>query len=434
MKKSVWSEEVKLPKFDKLKGEVSTDVLVIGGGLCGILCAYFLQESGVDYVLVEGRRIASGITKNTTAKITSQHGLIYSKLINDVGRENARKYLEANQNALREYERLCESIECDFEKRSAYTYSLNDRQKIIDELETVKSLGFKADFAEKTELPFDIAGAICFPNQAQFNPLEFISEISKGLNIYENTFVREITPHTAITEDGKINAKKIVVTTHFPFINKHGSYFLKLYQHRSYVSAYENVPKLRGMYVDEDKKGMSFRTYGNLLLVGGGGHRTGKQGGNWNEIDEFVSKNFPLARLKYRWAAQDCMSLDNVPYIGKYSKNTEDMYVATGFNKWGFTSAMVAATILSDMILGNENEYVDVFSPQRSILKPQLVINGIEATMNLLTPTSRRCPHLGCALKWNKAEHTWDCPCHGSRFEEYGRLIDNPATGDANVD
>ena len=434
MKKSVWSEEVKLPKFDKLKGEISTDVLVIGGGLCGILCAYFLQKAGVDYVLVEGNRIASGITKNTTAKITSQHGLIYSKLINDVGRENARKYLEANQNALREYERLCESIECDFEKRSAYTYSLNDRQKIMDELEAVNSLGFKANFTEKTELPLDIAGAICFPNQAQINPLKFVSEISKGLNIYENTFVRQITPHTAVTDEGKIMAKKIIVTTHFPFINKHGSYFLKLYQHRSYVSAYENVPKLKGMYVDEYKKGMSFRTYGNLLLVGGGGHRTGKQGGNWKEIDEFVLKNFPLARLKNRWAAQDCMSLDSVPYIGKYSKNTEDMYVATGFNKWGFTSAMVAATIISDMILENKNEYADVFTPQRSILKPQLVINGIESTMNLLTPTSRRCPHLGCALKWNKTEHTWDCPCHGSRFEENGKLIDNPATGDAKVD
>lgn len=434
MKKSVWSEEVKLPKFDMLKGEISTDVLVIGGGLCGILCAYFLQKAGVDYVLVEGNRIASGITKNTTAKITSQHGLIYSKLINDFGRENARKYLEANQNALREYERLCESIECDFEKRSAYTYSLNDRQKIMDELEAVNSLGFKANFTEKTELPLDIAGAICFPNQAQINPLKFVSEISKGLNIYENTFVRQITPHTAVTDEGKIMAKKIIVTTHFPFINKHGSYFLKLYQHRSYVSAYENVPKLKGMYVDEYKKGMSFRTYGNLLLVGGGGHRTGKQGGNWKEIDEFVLKKFPLARLKYRWAAQDCMSLDSVPYIGKYSKNTEDMYVATGFNKWGFTSAMVAATIISDMILENKNEYADVFTPQRSILKLQLVINGIESTMNLLTPTSRRCPHLGCALKWNKTEHTWDCPCHGSRFEENGRLIDNPATGDAKVD
>ena len=434
MKKSVWSEEVKLPKFDMLKGEISTDVLVIGGGLCGILCAYFLQKAGVDYVLVEGNRIASGITKNTTAKITSQHGLIYSKLINDFGRENARKYLEANQNALREYERLCESVECDFEKRSAYTYSLNDRQKIMDELEAVNSLGFKANFTEKTELPLDIAGAICFPNQAQINPLKFVSEISKGLNIYENTFVRQITPHTAVTDEGKIMAKKIIVTTHFPFINKHGSYFLKLYQHRSYVSAYENVPKLKGMYVDEYKKGMSFRTYGNLLLVGGGGHRTGKQGGNWKEIDEFVLKKFPLARLKYRWAAQDCMSLDSVPYIGKYSKNTEDMYVATGFNKWGFTSAMVAATIISDMILENKNEYADVFTPQRSILKLQLVINGIESTMNLLTPTSRRCPHLGCALKWNKTEHTWDCPCHGSRFEENGRLIDNPATGDAKVD
>ena len=187
------------------------------------------------------------------------------------------------------------------------------------------------------------------------------------------------------------------------------------------------------MYVDEDLKGLSFRTYKDLLLIGGGSHRTGKKGGAWEEIQNFADNHYPDATLKYHWATQDCMSLDGVPYIGKYSKNTPDLYVASGFNKWGMTSSMVAAKILCDMVLEKPNDFAEVFSPQRSILKPQLLINGAESTANLLIPTTRRCPHLGCALKWNKAEHTWDCPCHGSRFEENGKIIDNPATGDANI-
>jgi hypothetical protein len=178
---------------------------------------------------------------------------------------------------------------------------------------------------------------------------------------------------------------------------------------------------------------MSFRNYENLLLIGGGGHRTGKDGGAWAEIESFAQKYYPRARLTNQWAAQDCMSLDGIPYIGRYSRNTPEMFVATGFNKWGITSSMVAAKILCDMVMERKNDYAEVFSPQRSIIKPQLLINGLEATKNLLTPSTKRCPHLGCALKWNKAEHTWDCPCHGSRFEENGKLIDNPATGDADI-
>lgn len=433
MKKSVWTDGINLPTFESLKKDVKTDVLIVGGGLCGILCAYCLQQAGVDYILAEGNKIASGITKNTTAKITSQHGIIYSKLIKDYGTEKAQMYMSANQKALSEYESLCRNIKCDYEKRDAYTYSLTDRAKIEEEVNAVNKLGFGADFAEKTELPFKIKGAIRFKNQAQFNPLMFISEIAKELNIYENTFVRELTPEAAITNNGKIKAEKIIAATHFPFLNKHGSYFLKLYQHRSYVSAFENAQQLDGMYVDEDKKGMSFRSYNNLLLVGGSGHRTGKQSGAWNDLEKFAKLYYPKANLRYRWATQDCMSLDGIPYIGQYSKNTENMYVATGFNKWGITSSMAAALILTDMVQGKANDFAEVFSPQRSMLKPQLLVNGFEATVNLLTPTPKRCPHMGCALKWNKSEHTWDCPCHGSRFEENGKLIDNPATGDANI-
>lgn len=431
MKTSVWSESLSLPQFESLDGDKKTDVLIIGGGLCGILCAHFLKEAGIDCILVEGNRIASGITKNTTAKITSQHGLIYDKLIRNSGKEKAQMYLSANQDALSEYECLCRDIDCDFEKKSAYTYSMTDAAKIEDEVRAVNSLGFPAEFVSHPRLPFETKGAILFKDQAQFNPLKFIASISKDLNIYENTFIRDITPTAAICDSGKITAKKIIIATHFPFINKHGSYFLKLYQHRSYVSAYENAGEIDGMYVDEDAKGMSFRNYGNLLLIDGGSHRTGKDGGAWHELHDFASRHYPEARLKYEWATQDCMSLDSVPYIGRYSARTPDLYVASGFNKWGMTSSMAAAKILRDMASDKKPDYAEVFSPQRSILKPQLLINGFEATVNLLAPTKRRCPHLGCALKWNKAERTWDCPCHGSRFEKDGRLIDNPATGDA---
>ena len=433
MNKSVWSDMVTLPQFDKLNGDKKTDVLIIGGGITGVLCAYLLKQSGVDCLLVEGNRIASGITKNTTAKITSQHGLIYSKLMRDFGIEKTQMYLNANENAIREYKKICEKFDCDFETKKAYTYSINDIKKIEDELKAVNSLGFSAYFENNTELPFDIEGAICFENQAQFNPLKFISSIAQKLNIYENTFIRDITPDTAIFENGKIRAKKIIVTTHFPFINKHGSYFLKLYQYRSYVSAFENTTELSGMYIDEADNGLSFRNYGNLLLIGGGGHRTGKQGTNWRELRKTATKYYPCSNLKYEWATQDCMSLDGVPYIGQYSKRTPNLYVATGFNKWGMTSSMVASGILCDLVQGKKNEFSEVFSPSRSILKPQLFLNGLETTANFLIPTTKRCPHMGCGLKWNKAEHTWDCSCHGSRFEKDGKIIDNPATGDANI-
>lgn len=431
MKNSVWSDDIILPQFNKLEGEKKTDVLIIGGGICGILCAWQLKKRGIDYILVEGNRIASGITKNTTAKITSQHGLIYDKLIKSAGKEKAQMYLYANQTALEEYRKL--NIECNFEIKDTYTYSMTDRQKIEDEVRAVNSLGFDAEYIENCCLPFKTEGAVCFRNQAQFNPLKFISHIAKELNIYEDTFIRDITPNVAIADGGKIRAKKIVIATHFPFINKHGSYFLKLYQHRSYVSGFKNAEELNGMYVDEDLKGLSFRNYGDLLLIGGGGHRTGKQGGAWQEISNFVKKYYPQSKVKYEWATQDCMSLDSIPYIGQYSKRTPDLYVAAGFNKWGMTSSMAAAIILCDMIEGKGNDYAQVFSPHRSIIKPQLFINSLETTANFLTPTVKRCPHLGCALKWNRHEHSWDCPCHGSRFEEGGKLIDNPATGDADI-
>ena len=427
---SVWTESVSMPRFEALEGEVKTDVLIIGGGITGILCAWFLEKNGVNYLLAEGRTICSGVTKNTTAKITAQHGLIYADLLQKAGPERAKMYLDANQRALEEYFSLCRDIDCDFEERTNYVYSLSDKAKLEREAEALGKIGFRALFQDTTELSFPTAGAVGFAHQAQFHPLKFLARIAEGLKIYEHTFVTKLSENTAITERGRITFQRVIFATHFPIDNKHGLYFLKMYQHRSYVIALKNATPVEVMYVDEDKKGMSFRSYGEFLLVGGGSHRTGKQGGGWQELRAYAEKYYPQAKERYYWATQDCMSLDNVPYIGCYSKSMPQCFVATGYHKWGMTTAMAAAMILTDQLIGRQNPYAEVFRPSRSMLKPQLLINGGEAVFNLLTPTTKRCPHLGCALKWNEAEHSWDCPCHGSRFDEDGGLIDNPANGD----
>lgn len=427
---SIWTEGMGLPHFEALEGNVKTDVLIIGGGMAGILCAYFLQERGVRYILAEGRTLCSGITKDTTAKITAQHGLVYAKLLKSMGEEKAKTYLQANQKAVEKYYELCRDMDCDFERKTAYVYSLNNRKKLEQEAEALFRLGATPQITEPEELPFSTAGALGVEKQAQFHPLKFVSHICRNLNIYEDTFVKELAEHTAVTDRGRITFDKLIIATHFPIDNKHGMYYLKMYQHRSYVIALEHAARLDGMYVDEAKGGMSFRNYQEHLLIGGGSHRTGKKGGCWLELRKFARKYYPGSVETAYWATQDCMTLDGIPYIGPYSRNMPGCFVATGFHKWGMTSSMVAAAILADLVMEKENSYAEVFSPSRSMLKPQLFLNGCEAIVNLLTPTNKRCPHLGCALKWNEVEHTWDCPCHGSRFGEAGGLIDNPANGD----
>lgn len=426
---SIWTQSSKLPRFAPLEGDLRTDVAIIGGGIAGILCAYQLAQVGVDSVLVEAGCIGGGITKNTTAKITSQHGLIYDKLIQQFGLETARLYLQANQEALARYQELCREIDCDFQERDAFVYSLDDRRKIETELAALERLGFAASFESELPLPFPVAGSVRFPKQAQFHPLRFLGAIAQGLRIFEHTKVRELMPGKIVATGGTVTANQIIIATHFPILNKHGGYFLKLYQQRSYVLALEGAPEVNGMYLDERTSGLSFRNSGRFLLLGGGSHRTGKPGG-WKGLESFAGRFYPQARIAARWATQDCISLDGMPYIGAYAKNTPGLWVAAGFNKWGMTSSMVAARLLTDLVQGKRNPYASVFRPSRRVLRPQLAVNGWEAVLNLLTPTAPRCPHMGCALKYNAAEHSWDCPCHGSRFGENGELIDNPATDD----
>ncbi|MCI2779255.1 FAD-dependent oxidoreductase [Clostridium perfringens] len=474
--KSLWSESCKFRKREALNKDIKTDVLVIGAGIAGILTAYMLKQKGREVVVIDVAEIASGNTKNTTAKITSQHDLIYSKLISEFGEEKARQYAKANELAIKKYKEIIEDrrIECDFEEKPAYVYSLNEVEVLKEEAEAAKKLGIDAEFVQKANLPFKINGALKFNNQAQFNPLKFLKDISNELVIYENTRALEIKENLVVTSGGNITANNIVVSTHYPIMNAPGYYFMKMHQERSYVLALENKSEIDGMYIDINKEGYSFRTYNNLLLLGGISHRTGEneEGGSYDELRKVAKKLYPKAKEKYHWSAQDCMTIDGIPYIGRYSSETPNIYVATGFNKWGMTSSMVSAMIISDMILEKENDFSEIFSPRRFDLS--LSINNIandliETAKNFIAQkvyipsseiehiknghggiieyngekvgvyknkegkeffVSTKCTHLGCQLSWNADELTWDCPCHGSRFDYKGRLIGSPATKD----
>lgn len=427
---SIWSETVSFKSYPKLNKEIKTDVVIVGGGIAGILTARKLKDKGVDCVLIEADRICKGVTQNTTAKLTFQHGLIYGKIIKTYGKEKAQMYLEANKKALEEYEHISKTVSCDFEKRDSYLYTLSDIEALEDELDALSKIGYKASITRDLPLPFNVEGALKFSSQAQFNPLKFLKDISKGLTIYENTKAMEFSKNTVVTNGGKIYASKIVIATHFPIINKHGAYFMKMYQERSYAIAIKTDDNINGIYLDEAEKGMSFRNYKDYLIVGGGDHRTGKNGSCYDGLISYANKYYKNEKIISKWATQDCMTLDGIPYIGRYGRNTEGLYVITGFNKWGMTNALAGANIISDEICNKDNPYKDVFSPFRSIIHPKLFINTAETLLSLIKPTTPRCPHLGCALKYNKNEHTWDCPCHGSRFQEDGKLIENPATDD----
>ena len=427
---SIWSATAKNGGFPELTEDIKTDVVIVGGGLAGVLTLRELTAGGADCVLLEAKSIGSGITENTTAKVTFQHGLIYDKLIKSIGTEKAYKYLSANRRALEKIRKMSEEFPCDFEEKDAYIYSEADRRKIEKEIRAYERLGVTAEFVRHIPLPVECAGAVKIGSQAQFHPLKFLFGVAEGLKIYENSKVIEFLPGLVRCLKGSVRAENIIIATHFPVINKHGGYPLKLYQHRSYVLGVKNAPDVNGMYLGDGEDGFSFRNYKDYLLIGGGDHRTGKKGGAYNVLEDFCREKFPEAKISCRFATQDCMSLDGIPYIGKYSDSSENLFVATGFNKWGMTSSAVSAEILSDMLTGKENTSAEVFTPDRSVLHPQLLSNIFHSVTGFLSPTVPRCPHLGCALKYNRAEHSWDCPCHGSRFTEDGGLIDNPATDD----
>jgi len=464
-----------MKRRNSLDYDLETEVAIIGGGLAGILTAFKLKEKGIDSVILESSKTANGQTKNTTAKITSQHGLIYADLIKNFGLEKARQFADANQKAIAEYKRIIEenNIDCDFEALPAYLYSTSETETLIKEDEAARKLGLPSSFTTTVALPFPVRGAVRFEGQAQYNPLKFIKAISDSFTIFENTQVKSVEDNLIKTVSNTVKAKHIVFATHYPFINVPGYYFLRLHQERSYVIALKNAQQLDGMYYSMDEKGYSFRNYGELLLLGGENHRTGENstGGRYNSLRRAAKQIYPQSQETACWSAQDCITMDYVPYIGQYSAGTPNWYVATGFCKWGMTSSMVSAMIISDMITGIENPYAEVFSPQRFnmasvpnalkdtgqaikglVLKRVTVAKAIlyelpighggivdteEGTAGVYKDEQGRtytvsptCPHLGCRLEWNPDEKSWDCPCHGSRFDYKGYLLDNPAQTD----
>ncbi len=475
---SIWSQTTENQARPPLQRDLTTDVVVIGGGLAGILTAYFLKKKNVGVIVLEARQTGDGQTKNTTAKITSQHRLIYDSLLKKFGENKARQYAKANQDAIADYRRIIteQRIDCFFEERPSYLYTQNtlDASKIRREAEAAGRLGIKAEFILQTKLPFAVAGAVRFSDQAQFHPLAFLQAISKDLQIYEHTNVIKVQDHCVFTDRGTVTAKHIVFASHFPFMNRPGYYFMRMYQERSYVLGLKNAPQLDGMYLGIDANALSFRNFENMLLIGGGSHRTGcnPTGNIYPWLREKARTLFPQSTESCHWSAQDCLTLDGIPYIGRFSAAKPYWYVATGFGKWGMTHSMAAAAIISDCICGIHNPCSEVFSPLRctpSASAKNLLVN-LGQTMKGLTkqilpfpakdmrtlPQGRgaivyhhgkkfgaykdenntvylisiRCPHLGCQLEWNPDEKSWDCPCHGSRFDYKGNILDNPAQKD----
>lgn len=468
---SIWSKTSDRVKRPLLDSDIQADVAVIGGGMAGILTAYQLEQSGMHAVVLEADRIGGGQTKNTTAKITSQHGMFCHTFVEKKGEETAEKYVQANQSAVEEYKRIVreEKIDCDLTEADAYVYSM-DGEKLRQETEAAQKLGICASFETQIEIPVSCAGAVRFPDQAQFHPLKFIEALSEYLTVYEDTPVTDVDGNLIRTSCGSVRAEKIVFATHFPFINFPGIYFARMHQERSYVLALENAGTLNGMYIGDGKDTLSFRQYDKYILLGGQGHRTGenRKGGCYDRLGVSAERLYPGSNVAARWSAQDCMTSDGIPFIGQYAADRPDWYVATGFQKWGMSSSMVSAMLLRDMICGKENPYAEVFAPSRFSTEelPKIIKDSGKAVKGLTkrffhlpdetvstlerghgavvdTPQGKAgvykteddrifqvdivCPHMGCELTWNPDELSWDCPCHGSRFDYEGNLLDVPA-------
>ncbi len=458
--KSFWSlESEKQREFTSLQEDIQVDVCIIGGGIAGLTAAYKLLQEGKRVALLERDTICSHTSAGTTGKVTSQHGILYKYLIDSQGKEFAKKYFEANQMAVLEIEKLIEKekIACDFEKVNAYVFTeqKQELQKIKEEVKATKQLGINSNFVNDIALPLDIIGAIEFKEQAQFHPVKYgyglaNSIQNSGGKIYEYAKVIEVNKteeeYAIRVANHTVTADYVVITTRYPFITTPGYYFIKMYQSTSYavlVDTHAEVPE-GGIYINVEQPQLSFRVVkdGNkkLLLIVGYDHKTGEDviGNRYEYLFSRVRNLYPNAEVIAQWCAEDCISLDKIPYIGVFSKTMPNVYVATGFNKWGMTTSYVAASIITDEIVGRKNVYADVFRSLRlePLKNKDEMKNMIEASTKSLigdrlkgkdTPT---CTHLGCKLTWNAIEKTWDCPCHGSRYTERGNVIEGPAVSD----
>lgn len=487
--KSYWVDSAKLPVFPALNSDAETEVAIVGGGITGITTAFLLAKEGLKVTLLESTRLLNGTTGHTTAKVTAQHGLIYDELIGHFGVDSAKLYYAANEDAAHFIENLIEkhSINCDYQKKSAFIYSTseNDRQSLEDEAKAYKEIGINGGFIDHIALPISAIGAVEMKNQAQFHPLKYlmhlVKEISElGVEIFEGTTASHIEyGDSAVVHlrDGlKVRAKYVVSASHFPFHDGKG-YFSRLYPKRSYVVAVKpekNLPD--GMYISLNKPTRSFRSVQingeDMLLVTGESHKTGQgipEIEHYKALEEEAIKTFGAQSVLYRWSAQDLVTPDKVPYIGRMSEGPDNVFVATGFRKWGMTHGTLSGMLISDLILGRDNPYERLYAPSRFPLDPSIK-TFVKENMNVaahliggkldrpdkeikdiqhnegavITIKGKRagaykdnsgelfvvdttCTHMGCEVNWNSGDKTWDCPCHGSRFSHEGEVMEGPA-------
>lgn len=491
MDNSFWTQTTNKTNYPKLEKNITADVCIVGGGIVSAITAYLLADSGLSICILEKDRICTGVTANTTAKITSQHGLFYDYLTNNFNSDFAKKYLESNEDAIQLIKSIVEkeNINCDFEMQDSYVFTTSKQEvsKIKAEVETVNKLGLNAEYLTKIPLPIkNILAAIKFPNQAQFHARKYVLALfdiisKKGVKIFENSKVIDIkhnsNNYTISTETSSVTSKFLVMATHYPIKNFPGFYFLKMYQSKSYAIAVDTKEELfPGMYISSWDPVISFRTVPyngyRLLIVVGGDHKTGatdiKIEDKFKNLENYIRNFYPNMEVKYKWSTEDCISLDKVPYIGEFSSLYKNMYIATGFKKWGMTTSHVAGKIISDKILGKESKYADIYTATRlkpiknikefgNILKQStysLVLNKTKPALNSLDDITNGnggiinynnkkigvykdnlgkifavkpiCKHLGCELSWNNLEKTWDCPCHGSRYDYTGKIITEP--------
>ena len=490
---SLWMATTPETYYPALSGEAAVDVAVLGGGITGVALAYMLKQAGATVALVEAGRIVESVTGNTTAKVTSQHGLIYDRLVSDFGEEKARLYGEAQEAAKEKIASLAEQlgIDCDFRRTSAYTYTLDEGEVglIEKEVEAARRLGLPASYTEETGLPFRVRAAVRFDEQAQFHPRKYLLALAAtipggGSHVFEGTRAFDIEEEGGAcvvkTGGGTVRAKSVVVATHFPYYDPN-IYFAAMYPTRSYVLGCRlNGPAPQGMYVSTGTPHNSIRNNpydgGEIVMLGGEHHKTG-QGGDTREryqrLEEWARANFDVRSVEFRWSTQDNNTVDGVPYIGRLSSGSERVYVATGFRGWGMTNSHVAALLLTDMIRGRDNPWAEVFDPSRfkpvtsarDFLRENMNVAkefmGDRASTPELDDTAKLprgggevvewggekvavykdergdvhacsavCTHMGCLVRWNSAERSWDCPCHGSRFDHRGKVIQGPANED----